>query len=307
MDAAGEAMQKEVVILNFERFRPYVVANAPLQKLHGGMMWSEGPVYFADLGVLLVSDLPGETILRFVEGQPPTVFRQPSGHANGNCRDRQGRLVTCESGNRRVTRTELDGSITVLADRYRGRRLNSPNDVVVQSTGAIWFTDPDYGILSDYTGNKAESELGRRCVFRIDPEGGELSIATDELDKPNGLAFSPDEKILYVADSGRSHDPAGAHEIIAFDVSDQGRLSGRRTFAVIEPGVPDGLRADVDGNIWTSAGDGVHCITPDGEVIGKIMVPETVTNLTFGGPKRNRLFITAASSLYAIYVGTRGA
>lgn len=299
-------MQKEISILNFQRFRPYVVANAPLERLHTGMMWAEGPVWFADLGILLLSDIPAEQILLFAKGQPPVVFRQQSGNANGNTRDRQGRLLTCESGNRRVVRTELDGRQTVLADSYAGKRLNSPNDIVVRSDDTVWFTDPDYGILSDYTGNKAPSELGRCCVFRLDPRSGQLSIATDELEKPNGLAFSRDERILYVADSGATHRPGGPHEIVAFDVSDDGSLGNRRTFAVIEPGVPDGFRIDVDGNIWTSAADGVHCIAPDGETIGKIAIPEIVTNLTFGGPKRNRLFITAASSLYSIYVGTRG-
>lgn len=298
-------MQKEFVILNYKRFRPYVVANAPLQRLHTGMLWAEGPVWFADLGILLCSDIPSEQILRFVDGQPPSVFRASSGNANGNTRDRQGRLISCESGNRRVVRTELDGSQTVLADSYEGKRLNSPNDIVVRSDDTVWFTDPDYGILSDYTGNRAVSELGKRCVFRIDPRGG-MAIATDEIDKPNGLAFSPNERILYVADSGATHNPGGPHEIVAFDVSADGKLSGRRTFAIIDPGVPDGFRVDMDGNIWTSAADGVHCITPDGELIGKILVPETVTNLTFGGPKRNRMFVTAASSLYSVHVGTRG-
>jgi gluconolactonase len=299
-------MQKEIAILNHQRFRPYVVANAPLQRLHTGMMWAEGPVWFADLGILLVSDIPAEQILLFAEGRAPVVYRQPSGNANGNTRDRQGRLLTCESGNRRVVRTELDGRLTVVVDSHDGKRLNSPNDIVVRSDDSIWFTDPDYGILSDYTGNKAPGEIGRCCVFRFDPHEGRLAIATDQLDKPNGLAFSPDEKILYVADSGATHRPGGPHEIVAFDVAEDATLANRRTFATIEPGVPDGLRVDVDGNVWTSAADGVHCIAPDGETIGRIAVPETVTNLSFGGPKRNRLFITAASSLYAIYVGTRG-
>ncbi len=177
-------MQKEFVIQNFKRFRPYLVANAPLERLHSGVMWAEGPVYFADLGVLLFSDVPGEKIYRYVDGQALTVFRQPSGNANGNTRDRQGRLLTCESGNRRVTRTEYNGTITVLGEHYQGKRLNSPNDIVASSDEAVWFTDPDYGILSDYTGNKAPSEIGRRCVFRIDPKSGDLAIATDELGKP---------------------------------------------------------------------------------------------------------------------------
>ena len=193
----------------------------------------------------------------------------------------------------------------MLAERYEGKRLNLPNDIVVSSDDAVWFTD-HYGILSDYTGNKAPSEIGRRCVFRIDPKSGDLAIATDELGKPNGLAFSPDDRFCTSPTPSVTHDPQGAHEIVAFDVSPEGKLSSRRTFAVIDPGVPDGFRVDVDGNIWTSAADGVHCITPDGELIGKILVPETVTNLAFGGPKRNRLFITAAASLDSIYVGVRG-
>src|ERR1700733_5865244 len=302
----GPRVQKEFVVLNFNRFRPYLVANAPLERLHTGVMWAEGPVYFTDLNKLLISDVPRAKILRYVDGQAPTVFRQPSGNANGNTRDRRGRLLTCESGNRRVTRTEYDGRITVLTERYEGKRLNSPNDITVSSDDAVWFTDPDIRILSDYTGNKAPSEIGRRCVFGIDPKSGDLAIATDELGKPNGLAFSPDEKILYVADSSVTHDQQDAHEIVAFDVSADGKLSSRRTFALIDSGVPDGFRVDVDGNVWTSAADGVHCIAPDGETIGRILVPETVTNLAFGGPKHNRLFITPATSPYSIYVGTRG-
>jgi gluconolactonase len=294
-------------VINYRRFRPYVVGNARLEVLHTGMRWAEGPVWFADAGCLLLSDVPSNRILRWVEGQGASVYREPASNANGNTRDRQGRLLTCESGGRRVVRTELDGSQTVLADRYQGKRLNSPNDVVVKSDGTIWFTDPDYGILSDFTGNKAPSEIGACHVFRIDPSSGELSSVCGDMVKPNGLAFSPDERILYVADSGASHDPEGPHHILAFDVGEHGALRNRRVFAVIDPGIPDGFRVDVDGHVWTSAEDGVHCIAPDGELIGKISVPETVANLTFGGPKRNRLFIAAASSLYAVFVGTRGA
>jgi gluconolactonase len=206
-----------------------------------------------------------------------------------------------------VVRTELDGRLTVLADRYLGKRLNSPNDIVVKSDDTVWFTDPDYGILSDFTGNKAPSEIGACHVFRADPRTGELRSVCGDMVKPNGLAFSPDERILYVADSGASHDPDGPHHILAFDVGDDGSLRSRRVFAVIDAGIPDGFRVDVDGNVWTSAEDGVHCIASDGELLGKIRVPETVANVAFGGPKRNRLFIAAASSLYAVYVGTRGA
>jgi gluconolactonase len=297
----------EFEIINFKRFRPSVVANARLELLHTGMRWAEGPVYFADGDYLLWSDIPNNRILRWVEGGGVTTYRYPSDNANGNTRDRQGRLVTCESGGRRLTRTEYDGSITVLADSFQGKRLNSPNDVVVKSDDTIWFTDPDYGILSDYTGNKAESELGANHVFRFDPRSGTLDIATAEMAKPNGLAFSPDESILYVADTSISHDPAGAHYIMAWQVVDGRRLIEPRVFATIEPGVADGFRVDTAGNIWTSAGDGVHCYAPDGELIGKIHCPEVVTNLTFGGPKHNRLFLTCATSLYAVYVGERGA
>lgn len=294
-------------VVNYKRFRPYVVGNARLETLHTGMRWAEGPVWLADSGCLLLSDVPSDRILRWVEGQGASVYREPSGHANGNTRDRQGRLLTCESGGRRVVRTELDGRLTVLADRYLGKRLNSPNDIVVRSDETVWFTDPDYGILSDFTGNKAPSEIGACHVFRVDPRTGELRSVCGDMVKPNGLAFSPDERILYVADSGASHDPDGPHHILAFDVGDDGSLRSRRVFAVIDAGIPDGFRVDVDGNVWTSAEDGVHCIASDGELLGKIRVPETVANVAFGGPKRNRLFIAAASSLYAVYVGTRGA
>ena len=300
-------MEASVQIINHKRFRPYVVGTAQVEKLHTGMRWGEGPVWFADTQTLLFSDIPNDRILRWNEGAGVSVFRMPSNHANGNTRDRQGRLLTCESGGRRVTRTEPDGTITVVAGTYQGKRLNSPNDIVVSNDGAIWFTDPDYGILSDYTGDKAESELGACNVFRVDPQTGATSIATGDLVKPNGIAFSPEERILYIADSGGSHVENGPHHIVAYDVSDEGRLSHRRIHAEISPGIPDGFRVDAEGNIWTSAQDGVHCIAPDGALIGKILLPEHVANLTFGGRKRNRLFITAASSLYSLFVGTRGA
>ena len=214
--------------------------------------------------------------------------------------------MSCEHGGRRVTRTEHDGSVTVLADRYEGKRLNSPNDVVVKSDGTVWFTDPPYGILTDYEGYKADSEIGANYVYRLDPASGALSVASDDFDKPNGLAFSPDESILYIADTGLSHDPNGPHHIRAFSVAESGALSGGEVFAEITPGVADGFRLDTEGNIWTSAGDGIHCYTPDGTLLGKILIPEKVSNCTFGGPRRNRLFITATTSLYAIYVNARG-
>jgi gluconolactonase len=293
-------------ILDYARFRPYLVANAKLDVLYTGTLWGEGPVWFADMQALLWSDIPNDRILRWVEGAGVSVFRHPAHNANGNTRDRDGRLITCESGLRRITRTEPDGSITVLADRFEGCKLNSTNDVVVKSDGSIWFSDPDYAILSDYTGIKGERELDRNNVFRLDPTPGALTIATGELDKPNGLAFSPDETILYVADSGGTHRQDGPHHIVAFDVTGN-TLGPGRVFAIIEPGFADGFRVDVDGNVWTSAGDGVHCFAPDGTLIGRIRTPEIITNLTFGGRRGGRLFMTGASTLYAVYVGTHGA
>ncbi|CAM5761882.1 SMP-30/gluconolactonase/LRE family protein [Bosea minatitlanensis] len=300
-------MSPEFEIIDHKRFRSAIVANARVELIHSGMRWSEGPVYFADGDYYLWSDIPNDRMLRWVDGGGVSVFRSPSNHANGNTRDRQGRLVTCEHGGRRVTRTEPDGSITVLADRFQGKRLNSPNDVVVKSDDTVWFTDPDYGILSDYTGNRGEGELGANHVFRLDPATGELESATAAMIKPNGLAFSPDESILYIADTSITHDPEGHHHIMAWDVVDGRKLANPRVFAVIEPGISDGFRVDADGNVWTSAGDGVQCYAPDGALIGKIRLPEQCVNLTFGGPKRNRLFIACASSVYAVYVGQRGA
>ncbi|AWN14371.1 SMP-30/gluconolactonase/LRE family protein [Salinisphaera sp. LB1] len=289
------------------RFYDLTQPNARLERLHTGALWCEGPVYIADADIVLWSDIPNDRILRWTPAGDVGVFRQPSRHANGHTRDRQGRLISCEHGGRQVTRTEPDGRTTVLADRYDGGRLNSPNDVVVAADDSIWFTDPPYGILSDYEGHKAESEQAGCFVFRLDPKSGELTVVADDFVRPNGLAFSPDERTLYISDTSRSHDPNGHHHIRAFDVIDGRRLENSRVFAVIEPGVSDGFRVDTDGNIWTSAGDGVQCFAPDGTLLGKIHVPETVSNLTFGGPRRNRLFITASRSLYAIYVAQNGA
>lgn len=299
-------MSPDFEIINYKRFRPSLVSAARIELLHQGMRWAEGPVYFADGDFLLFSDIPNNRILRWVEGAGVTVYRHPSGFSNGNTRDRQGRLVTCESGTRRLTRTEYDGTVTVLADSFEGKRLNSPNDVVVRSDDTIWFTDPPYGILSDYTGDKSESEIGTNYVFCFTPSTGKLSVATGEMVKPNGLAFSPDEKVLYIADTGASHDQDGPHHIVAWDVAGK-RLANPRVFATISPGVPDGFRVDTAGQIWTSAGDGVHCYTPDGELIGKLRFPEVVSNVTFGGRKRSRLFVTTATCLYSVFVGQSGA
>ena len=284
-----------------ERFRSCFNRHARLETLWTGGRWTEGPVYFPALRSLLFSDIPDNRMLRFDECDGRiSVFRQPCGHANGNTVDRQGRLVTCEHSGRRVSRTEHDGRITTIADRYQGKRLNSPNDVVVKSDGSIWFTDPPYGILSDYEGEKAESELGKNHVFRVDPSGAVTSVA-DDFDRPNGLAFSPDEKRLYIADSG-----APKHMRV-FEVTPDGKLRGGAVFAVCAAGRFDGFRLDEAGRIWTSTDDGVHCYEPDGTLIGKIRIPEILSNVVFGGPRRNRLFITATTSLYAILLPVNGA
>ncbi|OHV79598.1 SMP-30/gluconolactonase/LRE family protein [Ensifer sp. LCM 4579] len=288
------------------RFAHLIVGSARLEELYSGCRWAEGPVWFSDANQLVWSDIPNQRMLRWTPEGGVSVFRQPSSFANGHTRDRQGRLISCEHGTRRVTRTEIDGSIRTLAESFDGRRLNSPNDVVVRSDGTIWFTDPTYGILSDYEGYRAEPEQEGRNVYRLDPETGELAAVATDFNQPNGLAFSPDETILYVADSGASHDDALPRHIRAFDVVD-GRLANGRVFATIDKGIPDGIRTDTAGNLWSSAGDGVHCFAPDGVRIGKIFVPQTVANLTFGGPRRNRLFIAATTSLYAIYVTATGA
>jgi gluconolactonase len=290
-----------------ERFRYMMQGNAWVEKLHGGMLWAEGPVWFADGQFLLWSDIPNNVILQYAEGMGVRVWRHPSNNTNGHTRDREGRLISCEHGGRRVSRTEHDGSYTVLVDRYKGKRLNSPNDVVVKSDGTIWFTDPPYGIMSEYEGKKSKSDIGACYVYRLDPASGSLTVVADDFDKPNGIAFSPDEKTLYVADTGGSHDPDGAHHIRAFDVVGGKKLAKGRVFAEIDPGLADGFRLDSDANVWTSAGDGVHVYSRKGELLGKILVPEVVSNVCFGGSKRNRLFITATSSLYAVYVGATGA
>jgi gluconolactonase len=289
-----------------ERFRYLTLGNSWVEKLYTGTLWAEGPVYFADGNYLVWSDIPNNRMLRWAGGHV-SVFRDFSNNSNGNTRDRQGRLITCEHGARRVTRTEPDGSITVLVDQFQGKKLNSPNDVVVKSDGTVWFTDPPYGILSDYEGHVAEGEYGGCYVFRFNPATGALDAVVEDFNKPNGIAFSPDESKLYVVDTGRSHSPDGEHHIRVFSVDNQGRLSGGEVFAEVSPGIPDGVRVDLHGNIWTSAGDGVQCYAPDGVCLGKITVPEPVSNLTFGGEKRNRLFITATTSLYAVYVATTGA
>lgn len=291
-----------------KRFSSYTIPIVFLEKLHTGLRWAEGPAYFGDHRCLIFSDLPSDRLMRWDEGTGQvTTFRSPSNFSNGNTRDRQGRLITCEHRGRRVTRTEHGGTITILADRFEGKRLNSPNDVVVKSDDTIWFSDPTYGISAEYEGGKAESEIGKCNVYRLDPRDGSLKIVVDDFSRPNGLAFSPDESILYIADSGFWPNPEAPHHIRAFSVGPEGSLRNSRVLADVSPGIPDGFRVDVEGNIWTSAGDGVQCLTAGGELIGKIPVPEKVANVCFGGPARDRLFICGHTSLYSIYLNTRGA
>jgi gluconolactonase len=290
------------------RFRELILGNAALERLYTGSRWAEGPVWFGDGRYLLWSDIPNNRILRWSEETGAvSVFREPSQNSNGNTRDRQGRLVTCEHDARRVTRTEYDGSVTVVLDAFEGKRLNAPNDVVVQSEGSVWFSDPGYGILGNYEGTKSAFELPTR-VYRLEPDTDAVSVVVEELERPNGLCFSPDETKLYVTDTGSS--PA---RIMVYDVVEGKRVENGVPFCDLGTASADGIRCDTAGNLWSSAsgpneGDnGVHVFDPSGTLIGKIHLPERVSNLTFGGVKRNRLFITASQSLYALYVEAQGA
>jgi gluconolactonase len=288
-------------------FRKLVLMNTHLENLWSGGRWLEGPAWFGAGRYLVFSDIPNNRMMRFDDTDSSvSVFRQPSMYSNGNTRDQQGRLVSCEHFSRRVTRTEHDGSITVLVDRLGGQKLNSPNDVVVAKDGAIWFTDPTYGIDSDYEGAIATSEIGKSQLYRIDPASGAVALVASDFCQPNGLAFSPDGAILYVSDTGVTHVDNGPHHIRRFEV-DGAKLKGGKVIANCAVGLYDGFRVDTQGHIWTSTGEGVHCLSQTGELIGKILIPETVANVCFGGPKNNRLFICATTSLYATYLNVAGA
>ena len=290
------------------RFMQLAFPNVHVERLYTGCRWAEGPAWFAAGRYLVWSDIPNDRMLRWDETDGSvSVFRQPCFNTNGHTVDLQGRLVSCEHRGRCVSRTEHDGRRTVLAERLAGKRLNSPNDVVVKRDGSIWFTDPSYGIDSDYEGDAATREIGASNVYRIDPATGALDVVASDFVQPNGLASSPDESLLYVVDTGVSHVPDGPHHVRRFRVGADGRsLSGGEVFATCDSGLYDGLRVDQAGNLWLSAGDGVHCHSSEGPLLGKIRIPETVANLCFGGAKRNRLFICATTSLYAVYLNTRG-
>jgi len=311
--------EPDVVVLD-QRFAKYKIGNTPIQRLHTGMLWAEGPAWNGVGRYLLWSDIPNDLQLRWLEEDGHvSTFRKPAGNSNGNTFDWQGRQIACEHANRRVVRYEHSGAVTVLADKFQGKPLNAPNDAVVHpEDGAIWFTDPGYGILLNYEGHKAELQL-KEAVYRIDAKTLKLDKLTDDIVKPNGLCFSPDYKRLYVADTGASHNPDAPRNIKVWDIADGVKLANGREFASMtldgfeKAGFADGIRADVDGNVWASAGwvgdgyDGVHIFAPDGDRIGQILLPEICSNVCFGGRKRNRLFMTGSQSLYAVYVEAQGA
>jgi gluconolactonase len=304
-----------IVVLD-KRFARYKIGNTPIQRLHSGTLWAEGPAWSGVGRFLVWSDIPNNVQMRRLdEDGHVSVFRRPSNYTNGNTFDWQGRQLSCEHGTRRVVRYEHDSKVTVLADNWHGKPLNAPNDIVVHPDGGIWFSDPGYGALGNYEGNKGELVI-KEAVYRIDTNG-KMDIVTDAMYKPNGLCFSPDYKKLYIADTGASHYEKAPKNIQVFDVIDKKKLGKGREFAHMDlngkAGLADGLRADVDGNLWVGAGwvgegyDGVHIFAPDGKRIGQILLPEICSNVCFGGPRRNRLFMTASQSLYAVYVETQGA
>lgn len=288
-------------------FAECLIGHARVERLWTGSRWAEGPAWFAAGRYLVWSDIPNNRMMRWDETDGSvSEFRKPSNNSNGNTVDSQGRLITCEHLTRRVTRTEHDGSIAVLADNFEGKRLNSPNDVVVRSDGSVWFTDPSYGIMMDYEGDRADSEIGACHVYRIDAGIGEVKCVADDYIKPNGLAFSADESVIYIADTGGTHQPDGPAHIRRHTVNADASLSGGEVIADCSNGFFDGFRVDRNERIWTSAADGVHCLSASGELLGKILIPEFVANVCFGGPKLNRLFICGTTSLYSVYLNVNG-
>lgn len=279
----------------------------PAEELFSGGLFTEGPAYFPAGRYLLFTDIPNDRILRFDEtNNAVSVFRQDCGHPNGQTVDSLGRLLSCEHRYRRVSRTEHDGRIVTIADKWQGKKLNSPNDAVVASDGGVWFTDPTYGILHDLDGIKAESEIGACHVYRVDPATGAVEAKITDMVMPNGLAFSHDERTLYVVDSGKSHFDDGPAHVRAFRVGADNRLSGGEVFAECPVGIFDGLRLDCEGNLWISTGDGVWCYAPSGALLGKIKLGKIVANLTFGGPRRNVLYICAINSVYRLPLKVNG-
>jgi gluconolactonase len=314
-DAHFESLKKPKGALGPVGFPAFTGTNA-VERIATGFRWVEGPVYFPAGRYLLFSDIPNNRIMRLSEDDNHlSVFRAPSMNSNGNTIDRVGRLVTCEHATRRVTRTEFDGSITIIADSYNGKKLNAPNDVVVASDGSIWFSDPRYGIMANYEGIKAEQEQEKQSVYRVDPHSGAIKVVVDDFVEPNGLALSPDENKLYIVDTGYSDGPDNPAHIRVFDVDiETGKLANGKVFVEdFKPSNSDGVRIDIDGNVWCSMGwgdpqeDGVRCYAPDGDLVGKIHLPETCANLCFGGRFKNRLYICGSTSLYAVYTGTQGA
>jgi gluconolactonase len=296
----------DIVALD-NRFRRYIVGNTIIKRLYSGTLWSEGPAWNGVGRYLLWSDIPNNVQMRWVEDDGRvTVFRNPSGYSNGNTFDFEGRELSCEHGNRRVIRYEPNGTTTVIADKFQGKRLNSPNDIVVHPDGSIWFTDPRYGINGNYEGYKGQSET-KEAVYRVDPKAGQIDKVSDDQDQPNGICFSPDYKKVYIADTGMPHD------VRVYDIDGKSLKNGKQLLVMTDATAAkgrtaaDGMRCDVDGNIWAGATPGVQVITPEGQVIGAIRMPETCANISFGGAKRNRLFMAASQSLYAVYVETVGA